>query len=154
MNNEILAILHAEQERIVKMLPSLDPTTEGYACALRNLGELQWRTRPDGLPVITPEVAPRPVIVPVVEPEPTPVEPEPTVVPVDEPAPTPAPETDTTDWGAYRVSLRERLADARIKGVDITALLREIGVSKFSSVPDNQLTELSHLLDEALKELT
>ena len=145
MSNEILEILHDEQERIVKMLPTLDPTTEGYACALRNLGELQWRTRPDGLPVITPEVAPRPVIVPAEEPEPTPV--GPTLEPVVE---APAPAQDMSD---YRMGLRERMADARLKGVNITDLIKKVGADKFSAVPDDKLTELSDLLESAVKEL-
>jgi hypothetical protein len=146
MNNEILEILHDEQERIVKMLPGLDPTTEGYACALRNLGELQWRTRPDGLPVIVPvDAVPRPVIVPVEEPEPTPVEPTPEPV-VEAPAP-------AQDMSDYRMGLRERMADARLKGVNITDLIKKVGADKFSAVPDDKLTELSDLLESAVKEL-
>lgn len=145
MSNEVLEILRNEQGRIVKMLPNLNPTTEEYRIALSNLGELQWRTHHAGHPVINPEVVPLPVIVPVGEPEPAPVEPTPEPV-VETPAP-------AKDMGDYRMALRERMADARIGGVNITELIEKVGASKFSAVPDERLAELSDLLDAAVKEI-
>ena len=142
MSNEILEILRDELERIAKMLPDLDPTSEGYARALNNLGELQWRTRPADHPVINPEVAPRSVIVPAEAPEPTVT----TTVEAEPVAP-------AKDMGDYRMSLRERMADARLKGVNITDLIKKVGADKFSAVPDDKLTELADLLESAVKEL-
>lgn len=141
MSNEILGILRNEQDRIAKMLPELNPTTEEYTRAICNLGEVYYKLdRMDDTFLVPADAVPRPVIVPVEEPEP--VEP----APVEEPAP-------AKDMGDYRMSLRERMADARLKGVNITDLIKKVGADKFSAVPDDKLTELSDLLESAVKEL-
>ena len=152
---DIVKILEGELDRIAKALPTLDPKTREYATVVENLGEVYYRICNFKVPNVltvhkdnafefkvdcTTDSAVR---TPVAEPTPAPVA-----------EPTPAPVVDNTDWNAYRTSLRERLADGRIKGVNVATLLGNLGVSKFSSVPDNQLTELSDMLDEALKELT
>lgn len=163
---EILEILKAEHKRIAKMLPSLDPITEGYTNAMRNLAEVSWRIDAMEHPCVDPDLGctPVPASVTPKEPEPTPEEPvhtqEPEPAP-EEPEPTPeepkAEETPvvvdgTTDWAAYRVALRERMADARIDGLDTKALLAKVGASKFSTIPDEELPALAAALDEALKE--
>lgn len=144
---DIVKILEGELDRIAEALPTLDPVTTEYTAAVCNLGEVYYRICnfkvPNGLTLGTTDSVVRATV----------AEPE-NPAPVEEPAPAPAPKTDTTDWGAYRVSLRERLADSRIKGVNITALLTTMGAGKLSSVPDERLPELSDLLDEALKELS
>ena len=141
MSNEVLEVLRNEQDRIVKMLPNLNPTTEEYRIALSNLGELQWRTAEDEHPATGF----------------APVEPRPVIVPADDPAPieaaTPAPVAESKpNMDEFRMALRERMADARISGVNITELIEKVGASKFSAVPDERLTELSDLLDAAVKE--
>ena len=149
---EILEILKTEQKRIAKMLPSLDPTTEVYITAMRSIAEVSWRIDAMANPCVDPDIgctpAPAPVTAeepvhtpgPVIEPEPKAEEPVPVVV------------DDQTDWAAYRVALRERMADARIDGLDTKALLAKVGASKFSTIPDEELPALAAALDEALKE--
>lgn len=143
---EILEILKVEQKRIAKMLPSLDPTTEVYITAMRSIAEVSWRIDAMANPCVDPDLGctPVPASVTPEEPEPTPEEPkaEETPVVVD----------GTTDWDAYRVALRERMADARIDGLDTKALLAKVGASKFSTIPDEELPALAAALDEALKE--
>lgn len=152
---EILEILKVEQKRIAKMLPSLDPTTEVYITAMRSIAEVSWRIDAMENPCVDPDigVSPEPKTVkldPMEEPEP---------VHTQEPAPeepkaeeTPVVVDGTTDWAAYRVALRERMADARIDGLDTKALLAKVGASKFSTIPDEELPALAAALDEALKE--
>ena len=153
---EILEILKVEQKRIAQMLPKLDPTTEGYINAMRNLADVSWRIDAMEHPDVDPDigVSPEPKTVkldPMEEPEP---------VHTQEPEPTPEePKAEEsvvvdgpTDWAAYRVTLRERMADARIGGLDTKALLAKVGASKFSTIPDEELPALAAALDEALKE--
>lgn len=158
MSNEILEILHDEQERIAKMLPSLDPRTTEYTTAVCNLSEVYYRICnfivPNVLTVHRDNAFEYKVDCATDSVVRTPVEPEPTVGPVAEPVPPPAePTAENIDWAAYRLSLRERMADARLKGVNITDLIKKVGADKFSAVPDDKLTELSDLLESAVKEL-
>ena len=55
----------------------------------------------------------------------------------------------TTDYAAYRAHLRERMANARINGVDTTALIENLGYAKFSAIPDSVLPDLEKALDSA-----
>lgn len=158
---EILEILKVEYKRIAHMLPGLDPTTEGYSNAMHNLAEVSWRIDAMENPCVDPDLGCTPAPAAVTA-EPTPVEPVHTPGPVIEPEPAPeepkAEEPvpvvvdDPTDWAAYRVALRERMADARIDGLDTKALLAKVGASKFSTIPDEELPALAAALDEALKE--
>ena len=142
MSNEILEILRSEMDRVAKMLPDLDPTTEEYTRAICNLGGVLYKL--DGLVSVhlEPVAAPRSVIVPAEAPEPTVT----TTVEAEPVAP-------AKDMGDYRMGLRERMADARLKGVNITDLIKKVGADKFSAVPDDKLTELADLLEAAVKEL-
>ena len=154
---DIVKILEGELDRIAEALPTLDPRTTEYTAAVCNLGEVYYRISNfkvyNGLTVhkdnafaykidcVTDSVVLTPATVealPTVEPTPEPV--------VDTPAP-------AKDMGDYRMSLRERMADARLKGVNITDLIKKVGADKFSAVPDDKLTELSDLLESAVKEL-
>ena len=143
---DIKKILKGELDRIAGMLPSLDPTTDEYGKAVLHFGDVMWKLncfKPETTPAESDDTgfASAPKLVVAYDPKPAapaPVEPEP---------------ADTTDWGAYRVALRERLSEGKLKGVNISTLLGNLGVAKFSSVPDSELTELSDMLDAALKEL-
>lgn len=147
--NEVIEILRAEQKRIARALPTLEPGTEEYSRVLEQFSTMSWRIGElEGLAVNA--LTPAPVLTP---------DPEPAPVTVDE-EPTPAPEEPKTggraevkDWEKYRLTLRERLGEARLKGVNTSGLIAAMGVGKFSSVPDEKLPELSDLLDKALKEL-
>lgn len=141
MNNAILEILRKERLRCAEMLPSLDPKTEYYHMVLQNLESLSWKISSMERPTCDPDLLPPPGNTPIEEPkaEEPKVE-EPVVV------------DDKTDWAAYRTSLRERMADARIAGLDTKALLAKVGAAKFSTIPDEELPALAAVLDEALKE--
>lgn len=146
MSNAILEVLRKEMLRCANLLPTLEPTTQEYTVALRNYETLTWKVSilenpkadPDFLP------APKPVETAVPAPEPAPEEPAPADTAV-------APESHT-DWAEYRASLRERMADARIAGLDTKSLLAKVGAAKFSTIPDEELPALAAALDEALKE--
>ena len=145
MSNVILEVLRKEMLRCANMLPTLDPTTQEYSVALHNYETLSWKVsvleNPSSDPDFLP--APKPVTdVPSVTEEPKVEAPE-------EPKAENKPNMDE-----FRLSLRERLADARLKGVNTAELLITIGVAKFSAVPDEKLPELSDLLESKLKELT
>lgn len=151
MNNAILEILRKERLRCAEMLPSLDPKTEDYHMVLQNLESLSWKISSMERPTCDPDLLPPPGNTTIEEPkveEPKAEEPK-----VEEPAPEePVVVDDKTDWAKYRTSLRERMADARIAGLDTKALLAKVGAPKFSSIPDEELPALAAALDEALKE--
>ena len=52
-----------------------------------------------------------------------------------------------------RVALRAALAEAKSKGVNLSELLRQFGVRKYSDVPDDKLAELDRLRREAVEAL-
>lgn len=157
MANEILKILRDEMLRTARLLPTLDPVTEEYSRVLHHYETLAWKVATLEHPNVDPDfaLAPRPVddttapAEPVHTPEPEP-EPEPVPAPVEEPKEEPT--TDAVDWEKYRVALRERMADARIGGVDTKELLAKVGATKFSTIPDEELPKLAAALDKALKE--
>lgn len=162
MPNKILEVLRKEMLRCANLLPTLDPTTQEYSVALHNYETLSWKvsilenptTDLDFLPApkpveATPDDEPN-TSARTADPEPAAAAEEPKA---EEPkAEEPVVVDDKTDWAAYRVSLRERMADARIGGLDTKALLAKVGATKFSTIPDEELPALAAALDEALKE--
>lgn len=151
MANEILKILRAEMLRTARLLPTLDPVTEEYSRVLHHYETLAWKVASLEHPNVDPDFALAPRLV-VTEPAAEPVH-TPGSVAEPEPAPEePVVVDEETDWNAYRVALRERMADARIGGVDTKALLAKVGATKFSTIPDEELPKLAAALDEALKE--
>lgn len=141
MSNVILEVLRKEMLRCANLLPTLDPAAQEYAAVLHNYEALAWKVSTLENPSTGPDFLPAP----------KPVTEEPTVV--EEPkAEEPVVVDDKTNWDAYRASLRERMADARIAGLDTKALLAKVGAAKFSTIPDEELPALAAALDEALKE--
>lgn len=157
--SKILEILKAEQARVAENLTVLEPGTEAYSRALEQFSTLKWRIEElEGFTENAPAApfTPAPVLTPDPTPVPAPVKLDPMEEPTpmaEEPKEEPATEAETeTDWDAYRLALRERMADARIGGLDTKALLAKVGAPKFSSIPDEELPALAAALDEALKE--
>lgn len=152
MANEILKILRDEMLRTARLLPTLDPVTEEYSRVLHHYETLAWKVASLEHPTTDPDFLPPPKPV-----ESTPDDEPNTSAHTADPEPAtaaeePATVDEETDWNAYRVALRERMADARIGGVDTKALLAKVGATKFSTIPDEELPKLAAALDEALKE--
>lgn len=144
MSNAILEVLRKEMLRCANLLPSLDPTTQEYTVALHNYETLAWKVsileNPKADPDFLPAPKPIEAVAPATEEEPEETKEEPAV------------ENAAVDMTEYRAALRERMADARIAGLDIKALLAKVGATKLSTIPDEELPALAAALDEALKE--
>lgn len=126
--------LETEQERCLEKLAELTPGSEEYNRCWRNLSSISgtiWYEL-DG-PVETPPGVPEPPVH-----TPAPAEPEPS------PAPTP------TEPQMKKEDVRAALAEARMKGIDVSKLIAEVGAANLSGVDP---ADYPKLMDALAKEL-
>ena len=134
MEKETLkARLETEQERCLEKLAELEPGAQEYANCLYDLQHLNdWLRYGFGEE----------------EPAPVPVEPvasAPVPAPADsEPAPTSA------EPGMKKEDVRAALAEARMKGVDVSKLIGDVGAANLSGVDP---ADYPKLMDALAKEL-
>lgn len=136
---ELCAKLQTEYERCVEALAEDRPGSDTYRAIMENITMLHWlkEERAAGVEYVTGGASPSPTI--------------PDGSPEREGGET-APTEDGIDYKEYRLALRADLADARQQGVNTTELLRAVGVSKYSEMPDQRLPELRAELERALAE--
>ena len=139
---KLKSVLNSELNRCVELLPNTDPTTEAYRTLLINADLLNdylcdWFETCQYKEYRVPDrVGPKVVITPVAEPV------------VEEPAPAPAPGPAVS-----KEEVRAQLAEARLKGVNITALIEAVGASNLSGVDPARYGELQELARKAVEEL-
>ena len=135
---KLKSVLNSELSRCVELLPNTDPTTEAYFNLLRNADMLNTFSRYwfETCQCEEYRVEPKVVITPVAEPV------------VEEPAPAPAPGPAVS-----KEAVRAQLAEARLKGVNITALIEAVGASNLSGVDPARYGELQELARKAVEEL-
>jgi hypothetical protein len=154
--------LRAQALGIIDALNTTDPGSDTYSMLLRNLEQLLGITQfaADALdddaeePVMRltllrgDPVAGTPAADEEVEPAPAPT---PETPAASTPAPAPeAPVTAAEETPAYtREEVRAALGEARIRGVDVTALMKEFGVDRFPAFPVNRYGELMAKLEGA-----
>ena len=151
-DQEFLTFARQEMARLAREMSGEDPASDRYTKLMTQMSNLVWLVRgavdegagPLAAPVNVGESDPfekkaeqetgtwEPGGGEAVEEEPAPVEEEPAV---------------------DRVALRAALAEAKSKGVNLSELLRQFGVRKYSDVPDDKLAELDRLRREAVEAL-
>ena len=151
-DQEFLTFARQEMARLAREMSGEDPASDRYTKLMTQMSNLVWLVRgavdegagPLAAPVNVGESDPfekkaeqetgtwEPGGGEAVEEEPAPVEEEPAV---------------------DRVALRAALAEAKSKGVNLSELLRQFGVRKYSDVPDDKLPELDRLRREAVEAL-
>ena len=156
---EFLTFARQEMARLAQEMSGEDPASDRYTKLMTQMSNLVWLVRgavdegagPLAAPVNVGESDPfekkaeqetgtwEPGGGEAVEEEPTPAPEE----------PAPAEEEPAID----RVALRAALAEAKSKGVNLSELLRQFGVRKYSDVPDDKLPELDRLRREAVEAL-
>lgn len=156
---EFLTFARQEMARLAREMSGEDPASDRYTKLMTQMSNLVWLVRgavdegagPLAAPVNVGESDPfekkaeqetgtwEPGGGEAVEEEPTPAPEE----------PAPAEEEPAID----RVALRAALAEAKSKGVNLSELLRQFGVRKYSDVPDDKLPELDRLRREAVEAL-
>ena len=149
---EFLTFARQEMARLAREMSGEDPASDRYTKLMTQMSNLVWLVRgavdegagPLAAPVNVGESDPfekkaeqetgtwEPGGGEAVEEEPAPVEEEPAI---------------------DRVALRAALAEAKSKGVNLSELLRQFGVRKYSDVPDDKLPELDRLRREAVEAL-
>lgn len=146
---EIENIIKSERERLISLLPHLDPLRENqvYRTTLENIQQLGWLAPHEPCAVCTcgepkvpvntkaedveePYVEPTPFPEPSTEEYTAPVMDDPNVLPATKPEP--AADTGKTYTMA---EVRAALANSRKKGVNVTELLKEMGYGNFTAVP-------------------
>lgn len=126
-----LEMLKTEEEKMLYLIPKLDPTTEEYGRVLGNYNTIHWMIEADT------HDAP----VPVGEPVPAAAESEPATIPAEEPTPTheePTPAPTITKDECAEILGRLRLE----KGVNVAKLIKSLGYEKLSAVPAEKYQDL------------
>lgn len=163
MTNEQMSILAAELDRVVKFLPTLDPSTVQYKETLYNImslnsfvtnlkkrensvnGDMEHATNKKSEPTPDERAADPENIEEsseaAREPEPAPVE-EPTPEPVK---PCPKPEHVPTK----QEMVTQLSYYANEKNVDVAAIMAGMGYARLSDIPQSQYNELLDLVKEA-----
>ena len=133
--------LKHELERCKNAMAQTDPTSEGYRNALGAMNEIRYALERELHPrTYDPFEYPAPV-----PPAPVEAEEEPKAEPVKEEAPAPsAPKLKKED-------VRAALADARLKGVDVSKLIADLGASNLSSVDPDDYPKLMDALNAELE---
>ena len=155
---ELKKTLAAELKRSVSALPNLDPTSEEYGRVLMNVSALEgyiryWGTEPRYTEAGALILPPAAEALADVEAEPenegealADAEAEPEneseAAPWEEPAPT-----------LKKEDVRAQLAEARLKGVDVSKLIADVGAANLSGVDPSRYGELLKNMNAALKEL-
>ena len=150
-DQEFLTFARQEMARLAREMSGEDPTSDRYTKLMTQMSNLVWLVRD----VPGEHTAPAGVENAVVY-EPMFDEPkqetgtgEPGGGEAVEEEPAPVEEEPAVD----RVALRAALAEAKSKGVNLSELLRQFGVRKYSDVPDDKLPELDRLRREAVEAL-
>ena len=148
---EFLTFARQEMARLAREMSGEDPASDRYTKLMTQMSNLVWLVRD----VPGEHTAPAGVENAVVY-EPMFGEPkqetgtwEPGGGEAVEEEPAPVEEEPAVD----RVALRAALAEAKSKGVNLSELLRQFGVRKYSDVPDDKLAELDRLRREAVEAL-
>lgn len=132
--------LETEQERCLAQLAELTPGSEEHSRLLYGLHSLSDWLKYDFLCADEGEGVPEHVIAPTPEPiTPAPAEPA-----DSEPAPT------TGEPQMKKEDVRAALAEARMKGVDVSKLIADVGAANLSSVDS---ADYPKLMDALAKEL-
>lgn len=71
--------------------------------------------------------------------------------PDEQPAPEPAPEPETEQPKYEKAQVREALANARLKGLNVANLIHEVGANSLSGVDPSRYSELMDNLAKALE---
>ncbi len=162
---EFLTFARQEMARLAREMSGEDPASDRYTKLMTQMSNLVWLVRDVPGEHTAPAGVENAVVYEpmfgepkqetgtwepgggeAVEEEPAPVEEEPAPA-TEEPAP--VEEEPAVD----RVALRAALAEAKSKGVNLSELLRQFGVRKYSDVPDDKLAELDRLRREAVEAL-
>ena len=155
---EFLTFARQEMARLAQEMSGEDPASDRYTKLMTQMSNLVWLVRDVPGEHTVPAGAENAVVYEpmfgepkqetgtwepgggeAVEEEPAPAEEE----------PAPVEEEPTVD----RVALRAALAEAKSKGVNLSELLRQFGVRKYSDVPDDKLAELDRLRRKAVEAL-
>ena len=156
---EVMNIIKSERERLISLLPHLDPLRENhvYRTTLENIQQLGWLAPHEPCAVCTCEpkvpVNEEPYVEPTPFPEPSAEE---YTAPVMEAAVTTTeiadsgPTTDKLGVPAKTYTMTEvraALAQSRKKGVNVTELMKDLGYDNFTAVPAAKYPELMARLE-------
>lgn len=145
---EVREIAKSEADRLVKLLPTIDPVfqSEVYRRTLDNIQSLNWLVPPEapgcniGEPIRVTAADVHPVDS--VSPFPEPSVEEYTAPVMETPEPEPEPEKTYA-----REDVRAALAKARKKGINVTEFLAEFGVENFTGLPAAKYPEVMAKLE-------
>ena len=156
---EFLTFARQEMARLAREMSGEDPASDRYTKLMTQMSNLVWLVRgavdegagPLAAPVNVGESDP---FEKKAEQETGTWEPGGGEAVEEEPAPAPEEPAPAEEEPAIdRVALRAALAEAKSKGVNLSELLRQFGVRKYSDVPDDKLPELDRLRREAVEAL-
>ena len=158
-DQEFLTFARQEMARLAREMSGEDPASDRYAKLMAQMSNLVWLVRdvpgegtgPLAAPIIVSESDP---FAKKAEPETGTGEPGGGEAVEEEPTPAPEEPAHIEEEPVVdRVALRAALAEAKSKGVNLSELLRQFGVRKYSDVPDDKLAELDRLRREAVEAL-
>lgn len=157
-DQEILTFARQEMARLAREMSDEDPASDRYAKLMAQMINLVWLVRGAVDEHTAPAGAENAVCYEPLFGEPTQEtgtwEPGGGEAVEEEPAPAPEEPAPIEEEPAIdRVALRAALAEAKSKGVNLSELLRQFGVRKYSDVPDDKLAELDRLRREAVEAL-
>ena len=153
---DIENIIKSERERLISLLPHLDPLRENqvYRTTLENIQQLGWLAPHEPCAVCTcgepkaedveePYVEPTPFPEPSTEEYTAPVMDDPNVLPATKPEPEPEPAKTYT-----MTEVRAALAQSRKKGVNVNEFLQGLGYDNFTAVPAAKYGEVMAELEK------
>ena len=156
-DQEFLTFARQEMARLAQEMSGEDPASDRYAKLMAQMINLVWLVRDAVDEHTAPAGAENAVCYEPRFGEPTQEtgtwEPGGGEAVEEEPAPTPEEPGGGEEPAIDRVALRAALAEAKSKGVNLSELLRQFGVRKYSDVPDDKLAELDRLRREAVEAL-
>lgn len=157
-DQEFLTFARQEMARLAREMSGEDPASDRYTKLMTQMSNLVWLVRDVPGEHTAPAGVENAVVYEPMFDEPKQEtgtgEPGGGEAVKEEPAPAPEePAAVEEEPAVDRVALRAALAEAKSKGVNLSELLRQFGVRKYSDVPDDKLAELDRLRREAVEAL-
>lgn len=142
--------IQTEMARCLERMSTLTPGSEDYQSVLGSLSSLAFLRYQGQLDDI---VIPGQYDIADEQPDTADVGPHDTAVeaPDEQPAPEPAPEPETDQPKYEKAQVREALANARLKGLNVANLIHEVGANSLSGVDPARYGELMDNLAKALE---
>ena len=142
--------IQTEMARCLERMSTLTPGSEDYQSVLGSLSNLAFLRQQQQLADI---VIPGQYDTADELPDTADVGPHDTAVeaPDEQPAPEPAPEPETEQPKYEKAQVREALANARLKGLNVASLIHEVGANSLSGVDPARYGELMDNLAKALE---